>query len=127
MVDINAYKSLINNKNLEGKVNKIVDDYNNQRKTKEKTFELCMGLIEYINACLVIKKYENKTTNYSLISLIDTYDLNEEFLSTQLMKLIPIYNIVDDIGVTESDIEEMLYRADLMCGYIVEKYGNEII
>lgn len=110
------------------KISKIIDIINNLLKDKkyEEAYYKAAAILEFINANLIMKKYNIKLQDTNLSNVIDIYSKKDEELFKQMISINGTYNMIEKNNISDEDVEYLLIKIDGILGYIIEKYGDII-
>lgn len=97
-----------------------------ENKKYEEAYYKASAVLEFINANLIMKKFNIKLEDTNLSNIIEIYSKSDKELFRQMISINGTYNAIEINDITEEDIEYLLIKVDEILGYIVEKYGNII-
>lgn len=113
------FENLSQNNKLKEKVEQLLNikDY-------EKQYRMCQVILEYINVYFLTQKLKIEMKDFNIMRILKEYQKIDEELFNQMVKINALYEMFDEDGVKEDDIEELLYDTDYIYGIIKNKYGD---
>lgn len=125
-IEIMELESICKNSYLQEKVEKIINEYTQNKNNLKSSYISCQMLIEFVNAKLLTQHLKIKLPNYDIINIIESYIPIDQFLSSLMMRINANYNLIDMNHLTETDLITILFDLDALYGHILEKYGDVI-
>lgn len=113
------FENLNQNDKLKVKVEQLL-----KVKDFEKQYRMCQVILEYINVYFLTQKLKIEMEDFNIMRILKEYQKIDEELFNQMVKINALYDMFDEDGVNEDDVEELLYDIDYIYGIVRNKHGD---
>lgn len=118
-MELENFSNLCKNPKMKEKLEKL-----NETSNSEKQYRIVQIILEYINVCFLTQNRKINLKDSDIINIGNEYDKIDNELSKLIMRVNGLYNIYDENGVDEDDVDYLLYQVDKIYEIIRDKYGD---
>lgn len=119
------YSNIIKYNRLKNNLKDILSYMDNEDYTN--AYYKAVALLEFVNSVLLMKQFKIKLQDTGITNIIEHYSKLDKELFSKMLGINSEYNRIDDNSISKSDVEYLLMDIDYIVGYIVNKYGYNIL
>ncbi len=119
------YSNIIKYNRLKNNLKDILSYMDNEDYTN--AYYKAVAMLEFVNSVLLMKQFKIKLQDTGITNIIEHYSKLDKELFSKMLGINSEYNRIDDNSISKSDVEYLLMDIDYIVGYIVNKYGYNIL